>query len=73
MFNLLFWEIYQLYQIELNNANQSQQQCQKSTVLGQCPETSSYKITQQDKVIATSNSAMDVTFSNTSRDNDQVC
>nr|GMC68653.1 transcriptional corepressor LEUNIG-like isoform X2 [Ipomoea batatas] len=63
--------LMKLYQIELNNANQSQQQCQKSTVLGH-PETSSYKIAQQDKAIATSNSAMDATFSNTSRDNDQA-
>ncbi|XP_019191598.1 PREDICTED: transcriptional corepressor LEUNIG-like isoform X1 [Ipomoea nil] len=63
--------LMKLYQIELNNANQSQQQCQKSTVHSQCPTTSSYKIAQQDKAIATSNSAMDVTFSNTSRDNDQ--
>ncbi|CAH9098762.1 unnamed protein product [Cuscuta europaea] len=64
--------LIKLYQSELAKANQRQQQCQRPTVLGQYPETSSYKIAQQDNTITASNSAMDATFSNTSRDNDQI-
>ncbi|RAL37254.1 hypothetical protein DM860_004176 [Cuscuta australis] len=64
--------LVKLYQLELAKANRSQQQYQRPTALRQCTDISRYKFAQQENaIVATSNSAIEATFSNTSRDNDQ--
>lgn len=58
--------------LQLQNTNQSQEQGQRSALLGKHPENPSSSIQQQDKSVASGSTTMEVSLLNTSGGDDQV-